>query len=480
MKNVKKIDINSLANALEKGEMTSVELVKLCLERSEKSRELGAFITLFHEYAIASAQASDRRRAEGRSLGILDGIPFTIKDNLCVKGYPTTCGSRMLENFISPYTAEAVARLEAAGAIPMGKTNMDEFGMGSFTVNSYFGVTKNPCDVTRVAGGSSGGSAAAVAAGLVPFALGSDTGGSVRQPAAYCGVVGMKPTYGGVSRYGLVAYASSLDTVGVFSTNVRDSETVLSCICGRDDKDMTSIPLDIDVNKCQKEIKDMRIAVPFGVLDEVDPEIKEAVLEAVEYLRSVGVTVVDVRLPKRAVVHAAYYVIASCEASSNLGRYDGVRYGYRSQSAGSIDELFTQSRTCGFGEEVKKRILLGAYLLTGEQRSERYRRARGAAEAIKREMSEIFSDCDGLLMPVSSELAPSFSELGNRSAFCGYSADAFCGLANICGFPAISFPAKSSRGGLPVGLQLMARRGCENTLYSLCLNIEETGGFKYE
>ena len=294
---LKDLSIYALSKALSEKKLSSLELTERCLSACEEQNGLGAFIRLLPDLAIASAKESDLRRARGESLGALDGIPFGIKDNLCLKGAPTTCGSLMLKDFIPPYTATAVSRLTAAGAIPLGKTNMDEFGMGNSTSSSAFGTVKNPHDPSRTAGGSSGGSAAAVAAGLVPFALGSDTGGSVRLPAAYCGAVGMKPTYGGISRYGLIAYASSLDTVGVLSRCARDNALVLSCISGRDPMDMTSIDMTIDTNVCDNDIFGMRIGIPYATLSEASPVIREAVLSVASALERMGAVTVDVSLP---------------------------------------------------------------------------------------------------------------------------------------------------------------------------------------
>ena len=473
---LKDLSIYALSRALEEKKLSSVELTKRCLSACREQWELGAFISLLPDLAIASAMESDARRARGESLGALDGIPFGIKDNLCLEGSTTTCGSLMLKEFIPPYTATAVSRLTAAGAIPLGKTNMDEFGMGNSSRSSAFGRVKNPHDRERTAGGSSGGSAAAVAAGLVPFALGSDTGGSIRLPASYCGAVGMKPTYGGVSRYGLIAYASSLDTVGVFSSCARDNALVLSCISGRDPMDMTSIDMTIDTNVCDNDISGMRIGIPYAALDEASPEIKQAVLSVASTLESLGAVCVDVSLPLGDETLAAYYVTAFCEASSNLARYDGVRYGYRPEGAKSADELFTLCRSEGFGEEVKKRILFGTLFLSQGGRDEIYCRAVSARAWVKAQVSSALEGCDALLMPVSPRPAPTYAELESRSSVEGYREDIFGVLANLCGLPALSFPSKMSKDGLPLGVQIMAPRLCEGRLYALCAAYERARG----
>ena len=469
---LKDLSIYALSRELSEGKLSSLELTEHCLSACREKSELGAFISLCPDLAIAYAKESDARRARGESLGELDGIPFGIKDNLCLVGTETTCGSRMLKDFIPPYTATAVSRLVAAGAIPIGKTNMDEFGMGNSSRSSAFGRVKNPHDISRTAGGSSGGSAVAVAAGLVPFALGSDTGGSVRLPAAYCGTVGMKPTYGGVSRYGLIAYASSLDTVGVFSSCARDNALVLSRIAGRDTMDMTSIDVRIDTNICDNDIKGMRIGIPYAALEGASSKIREAVLSVASTFESLGAVCVNASLPLGDEALAAYYVTAFSEASSNLARYDGVRYGYRSAGAKSAEELFVNSRSQGFGEEVKKRILLGTLFLSDGGRDEIYRRAVSARGWVQAKVNEALEACDALLLPVAPRPAPTYAELETRSSVEGYREDIFGVLANLCGLPALSFPSKTGKGGLPLGVQLMAPRLCEGRLYALCAAYE--------
>ena len=468
-----KLNVSELSQALAKGKLSSVELTQLCLEKCSEQSELGAFITLLSDNAIAAAKASDRRRANGESLGALDGIPFAIKDNFCFEGAPTTCASRMLKDFIPPYTATAVNRLMSAGAVPLGKANMDEFAMGTSSKTSAFGIVKNPYDPDRTAGGSSGGSAVSVAAGIVPFSLGSDTGGSVRLPAAYCGVLGMKPTYGCVSRYGLIAYASSLDTVGVFSTCARDNALVLSTIAGKDPMDMTSLDMKIDTNVCDNDIKGMRVGIPYAALDGLSSEIREAVLSVAAALEAMGAVVIDVSLPLSIELLATYCVVSFSEAFSNLSRFDGVRYGCRPDGAQSADELFTLCRSAGFGDEVKKRILLGSLFLSGEGRDELFRRAITVQNMAKAKLGEAFALCDAVLMPVTSGIAPSQGELLSRAPVDSYRDDIFCVLANLCGVPALSFPAGMGKKGLPIGVQLLAPERCDERLYTLCAAYEK-------
>ena len=471
---IDKLSVSALSSLLEKKEISSVELTKYCFDRiAPKNAEIGAFITLDKEGALMAAREADKKRASGESTSRLLGIPFAVKDNLCVRGMRATCGSRMLQNYVSPYTATAVRRLLDSGAVLIGKTNMDEFGMGNATNTSALGLTRNPRDLGRTAGGSSGGSAAAVAAGFVPFALGSDTGGSVRQPAAFCGTVGFKPSYGAVSRYGLIAYASSLDTVGVIGADVESCAIAMGEMWGRDELDRTT--QNYSAFASQRDVRGMKIGVPYAILDGVSEDVRRAIDELVERARALGASIVPVELPSLDVCLAAYYVIASSEASSNLGRYDGVRYGYRTESYGSVEELFVKSRTEGFGEEVKRRILLGTFCLTGEARDGYYKRALAARKYITEKMSEIFSSVDCIFMPVSTDIAPKFEDLSKKTPTETYLEDSYCVISNLAGLPSMSLPVSSGRDGMPVGVQIMANKGFDGKILALGSALERGG-----
>ncbi len=452
---------------LESGGISAVEMTEEYLGRiDELNKELNAYITVDIDGARASAAEIDRKRQRGESVGALAGIPFAAKDNLCTRTLRTSCGSRMLESFVPPYTATVLERLFAEDGILLGKTNMDEFGMGNATDTSFFGVSHNPHDARCVCGGSSGGSAAAVASGMAAFALGSDTGGSVRQPAAYCGCVGLKPTYGALSRYGLIAFASSLDTVGVLSANIEDSEYVFRLMRGRDKMDATSFEV-TDAPMADKPC----VGVCRELYEYVSEDIARALLEAEKALAAAGVNTVEIQLPSSDLCVATYYVISAAEASSNLGRYDGIRYGYRYADASSIDELFTSSREDTFGEEVKMRILLGTHCLHGEGRENMYGAARAARNYITDSLCDVLCACDALLLPATADTAPKI--LQNRgSALSRWREDAFCVPANLAGLPAIGIPFGKS-GGMPIGVQLMSRKFGENILFSLGKILEE-------
>ena len=470
-KTLDRLSVGALSALLINKEISSLELTRFCLDKiAERNSELGAFVTLDGEGALAAAREADKKRASGECASPLLGIPFAAKDNLSVRGMRTTAGSRMLENYVSPYTATAVGRLIDSGAVLLGKTNMDEFGMGSATNTSALGFTRNPHDVSRTAGGSSGGSAAAVAARLVPFALGSDTGGSVRQPAAFCGAVGFKPSYGAVSRYGLLAYASSLDTVGVIGADVESCAVAYREMSGCDGLDRTAKNYDKETPKT--DVGDLKIGVPYSLLDGASEDVRRAVSELVDRARSLGTRVVSIELPSLDVALAAYYVIASSEASSNLGRYDGVRYGYRPERYDSLEELFVKSRSEGFGEEVKRRILLGTYFLTGEARDGYYKRALAARKYIEEKMSEIFSSVDFIFMPVSADVAPRFEDLNKKTPTEIYLEDSFCVIANLAKIPSLSLPVGRGKDGMPIGVQIMAEKGFDARLLALGSALE--------
>lgn len=448
-----------LAARLTAGEISSVELVQACIARTKAvDGRIKAFNSLDEAGALTLARAADERRAAGQARGPLDGLPVGFKDVIAVEGQPLTCSSKMLANFISPYDATVTRRLKAAGAIPVGRLNMDEFAMGSSTENSAFAPTANPWDLGRVPGGSSGGSAAAVAAGEVPCSLGSDTGGSIRQPAAFCGIVGLKPTYGLVSRYGLAAFASSLDQIGTMTHTVEDAALLLGAIAGHDPQDSTSFQVEIpDYRAGLGRTKGpWRLGVPkefFGA--GLDPEIAAAVRQAIEFYRRQGCEIREVSLPLAAeYAIAVYYIIATAEASSNLARYDGIRYGHRAAGAKDAIDLYFQSRSEGFGEEVKRRIILGTHVLSSGYYDAYYLRAQKVRTLIRNEFVAVFRDCDALLSPTTPTAA---FQLGEKSAdpLAMYLNDIYTISVNLAGLPGLSVPCGFTSAGLPIGLQVI-------------------------
>ncbi len=450
--------LSELSQRLASGEVSAVELVSAALARAEATQStLHAFVGLRPERARAEAAQADARRRRGEARSAIDGIPVAIKDNMVQTGELTTCASHILEGFVSPYTATAVARLEQAGAVVIGRTNMDEFAMGSSTEHSCAGATRNPWRLANTPGGSSGGSAAAVAAGIVPAALGSDTGGSIRQPASFCGVVGIKPTYGRVSRWGLVAFASSLDQIGVFARSARDAASVLEQICGHDAYDSTSLPepapelrsaLDGDVSGLVVGLP-KECFVPAGV----DAGVLAAVKGAVAELERAGAKVREISLPHTRYAIATYYLIATAEASSNLARFDGVRYGHRASGARNLTEMYERTRSEGFGEEVKRRILLGTYVLSAGYYDAYYRKAQQVRTLLRSDFERALRACDVIVTPTSPEVA---FELGAKTSdpLSMYLSDIYTVSANLAGIPGVSIPCGMVRG-LPVGLQLL-------------------------
>jgi aspartyl-tRNA(Asn)/glutamyl-tRNA(Gln) amidotransferase subunit A len=406
---------------------------------------------------LGEADAADERRRTGAILGPLDGIPMAIKDNIVQAGEPTTCASRILEGFVSPYTATAVTRLQAAGAVLIGRTNLDEFAMGSSTEHSAFGPTCNPWDPTRTTGGSSGGSAAVVAAGIVPAALGSDTGGSIRQPSSFCGVTGIKPTYGRVSRWGLVAFASSLDQIGVLARDAADCAAVLDCISGHDPRDSTSLPEPPTAlgSALDGRLEGLVVGLPreYFVEDGVDPGVLAAVREAVAVLEQRGAKTREVSLPHARYGVATYYLIADAEASSNLARYDGVRYGHRAAGAHGLTEMYERSRSEGFGDEVKRRIVLGTYVLSAGYYDAYYRKAQQVRTLLRRDFEQAFEGCDLIATPTVPEVAFRLGEKAD-DPLAMYLGDIYTVSANLAGIPGASVPCGTS-DGMPVGLQLM-------------------------
>lgn len=458
-----------LSALLAEGKLSSVEITKAYLSAIEKEDgQIRSYITVTAEKALADAAASDERRAKNAPLSPLDGIPFALKDNFCTQGIPTTCASRMLENFVPPYTATAAKKLEDAGCVLLGKLNMDEFAMGSSTENSYFFKTQNPVSPERVPGGSSGGSAAAVAAKLAPFALGTDTGGSIRQPAAFCGIVGMKPTYGRVSRFGVVAFASSLDQVGPMTKTVYDNALILSVIAGHDPMDASSLPHDVQdyaASAVPDGLSGMRIGLPEELFGPgISPAIRNAVLKAAEDLRAKGAIVESCSLPRVAYALPAYYIISSAEAASNLGRYDGIRFGYAAKDAENLSDLYTKSRSEGFGWEVKRRIMLGTFALSSGYYDAYYKRAQQVRTLIMQDYDKAFEQFDCLLTPVSPVTAWKFGEM-SKDPLEMYAADICTVSVNVAGLCGMSVPCGTDENGMPIGAQLIAKPLCEETLY---------------
>jgi aspartyl-tRNA(Asn)/glutamyl-tRNA(Gln) amidotransferase subunit A len=457
-----KFDFDSLTIAdaqacMEQGEYTSEQLVTALIARiAERDPEIGAYLTVDEAYALDQARAADRARAEGQQ-GALLGVPLGIKDLLNVEGQPCTCASRILVGYRSPYDATSIVRLRDAGAVFLGRMNMDEFAMGSSTENSAYQVTRNPADTERVPGGSSGGSAAAVAAGEAMATLGTDTGGSIRQPAAFCGCVGLKPTYGRVSRYGLTAFSSSLDQIGPMTRTVRDAAIVLGAMAGQDPMDSTSLdaPVPDYCAALKTDLNGVRLGLPREYfVDGVDDEVRARINEAVEVCRGLGATIVDVSLPHTTYAISVYYVVATAEASANLARFDGVRYGLRAEGAADPIDMYGKTRAQGFGPEVKRRIILGTYVLSGGYYDAYYLKAQKVRTLIRRDFETAFESCDAILTPTTP--TPAFRVGENvDDPLKMYLNDIFTVTANLAGIPALSVPCPPTQAGLPVGLQIL-------------------------
>ena len=469
-------------DVLTRKEVSAEELVGAHLDKiKQKDNEVRAFITLSPERALTQARRIDRMISTGESLPRLAGVPLAIKDVILTRGIRTTCGSKILENFIPPYDATATARLESAGACILGKTNCDEFAMGSSTENSGYFTTRNPQDLTRVPGGSSGGSAAAVAANFAPIALGSDTGGSIRQPAAFCGVVGMMGTYGRVSRFGLVAFASSLDHIGPFGRSVRDVATTLEVIAGRDPNDSTSadIPVPDYHTLLERDVRGLKLGIPKEYFAGLNSQVGDNIQKGIDLLTKLGCKIESISLPHTDYAIACYYIIATAEASSNLARYDGVRYGFRAPKFDDLRDMYKKTRDQAFGAEVKRRIMLGTYALSSGYYDAYYRKAQKVRALIARDFIEAFDEVDVILTPTSPTPAFKLGELVDDPLQM-YLADIYTVTADLAGVPGISIPCGKTKDSphLPIGMQLLARHFDEERLLQVAHAFERAGGFE--
>ena len=475
------LTVHELQEKLEKKELTSEEIVQAYIDRiNDKEKDVKAFVTTLCDEALKEAKEIDEKRKNGEKLSSLAGIPIGIKDNMCTKGVKTTCSSKMLENFIAPYNATVVEKLNEENLIDLGKLNMDEFAMGASTEYSYFKKTCNPWNLKTVPGGSSGGSAAAVAANLVPWALGSDTGGSIRQPSSFCGVVGLKPTYGLVSRYGLVAFASSLDQIGPITKDVRDSAMLLNIIAGHDERDTTSynMPKKDYTKALKNDVKGLKIGIPKEYFGEgINEEVKAKLEEAIETYKKLGAEVEEFSLDIAQYALATYYIIACAEASSNLGRFDGIRYGYRTESYTNLKELYKNSRSEGFGPEVKRRIILGTYVLSSGYYDAYYKKAQQVRTLVKKEFDKAFEKYDVLLTPTSPTVA---FEMGTRSEnpLEMYLADICTVSVNIAGLPGISIPCGVNGENMPIGMQLIGNKFEEEKILNVAYAFEQEYKFR--
>lgn len=482
---MKKYSIKELVKKIQDKEISCVEVVDYYIKEIEKKEDkIDAFLLLQTEDALKKAKELDEKIAKGEKVGRLVGIPIAIKDNMCTRGVKTTCASKMLEDFVPPYDATVIKKLEEEDAILIGKTNLDEFAMGSSTENSTFKITKNPIDTTRVPGGSSGGSAAAVGAEMVPLALGSDTGGSIRQPASFCGIVGMKPTYGLVSRYGLIAFGSSLDQIGPFSMTVEDNAYLLNILAGEDELDGTTAKgLDKKdyTENIDSGIEGMKIGIPKEFIEEegLDSEIKDVILKDIEALRQLGAEVEEFSLPATKDGLAPYYIISSAEASSNLARFDSIRYGYRTKEFTSVEELVEKSRSEGFGREVKRRIMLGTYALSSGYYDAYYNKAQKFRAKLKQDFKEAFKKYDIIIGPVSPILP---FKIGERceDPTAMYLADIYTININLATVPALSMPGGKSSDGLPIGLQLIGDVFTEEKIYKVAYALEKKLNLEFE
>ena len=463
---LKDLTIKNIHQGLIKKEFSALEICQEYLDRIDREdKKISAFLTVTREQALSQAEEVDKLISKGVNIPVLAGVPFAVKDNILVEGVKCTAASKILENYIAPYDATVILKLKSSGAVILGKTNLDEFAMGSSTENSAFGPTKNPYDLERVPGGSSGGSAAAVAANLAVFSLGSDTGGSIRLPASFCGVVGLKPTYGSVSRYGLIAFASSLDQIGPMTKNIEDCRIVFEAIKGKDEMDSTSINSKFKNQdaKLQFKIEDLVVGVPKEYFIEgMDPEVEKSVKDAIKEYEKMGVKIEEISLPHTEYALACYYLIATSEASANLARYDGIRYGFSTasnskiQQSGNLLDVYLESRGRGFGEEVKRRIMLGTYALSAGYYDAYYLRAQKVRSLVKQDFDKAFEKVDAIFTPVSPTTAFKFGEKTDNPLTM-YLSDIFSVSINLAGLPALSLPIKSDIENLPVGLQIIGK-----------------------
>jgi len=470
------LTIHELHEKLKKKEITSLDLTEAFLKRIDAVEgKIKAYITLTKEDAIKQAREADKRISSGKDITPLTGVPISVKDIFCTKGILTTCASKILNNFIPPYDATVVKKLKRAGAVILGKNNMDEFAMGSSTENSAFFITKNPWDAKRVPGGSSGGSAASVSAGECAGSIGTDTGGSIRQPASCCGIVGLKPTYGRVSRYGMIAFASSLDQAGPLTKDIQDCAIMLNIMAGYDPQDVTSIdtPAPDYTKALTKDIKGLRIGIPKEYLIKgLDSDVEKAVKEAIEVLKKQGTFVVDVSLPHTDYAIAVYYLVATAEASSNLARYDGVKYGHRAKDKKNLMDMYCKTRDEGFGSEVKRRIMLGTYSLSAGYYDAYYKKASLVRTLIKKDFEEAFTKCDVILTPTAP--TPTF-KIGEKTAdpLTMYLSDIFTISCNLAGIPGLSLPCGFTKDNLPIGLQILGKPFDESTVLKTAYAYEQ-------
>ena len=476
--NIVDLTVHELKEKIANKEITVKEVTQAYVDNINiKEKDIEAFITILSENALKEAEEIDSKISKGEKVEELAGIPIGIKDNICTEGIKTTCASKMLENFISPYDATVIKKLKSQEIINLGKLNMDEFAMGGSTENSYFKKTKNPYNLSRVPGGSSGGSAAAVAAKMVPWALGSDTGGSIRQPASFCGVVGLKPTYGLVSRFGLVAFASSLDQIGPITKDVEDCAILLNVIAGHDEKDTTSVDLPKKdyVKALTGNINGIKIGVPREFFGEgINEEVKDSLMKAVEKYKEMGAEIEEFSLDIAKYSLAAYYIIACAEASSNLGRFDGVRYTYRTPEYKNMKELFKKSRSEGFGAEVKRRIILGTYVLSSGYYDAYYKKAQKVRTMVMNEFNKAFEKYDVILTPTSPTVAFGIGEKSENPLEM-YLADICTVSINIAGLPAISIPCGFDKEGMPIGMQLIGNKFEEEKILNVAYSFEQGG-----
>ena len=478
---ITELTVHELQEKLKNKELTSYDITKAYVDRiEEKEKDVQAFVTTLTNEALEQAEKIDEERESGEIEGDFVGIPIGIKDNICTKGVKTTCSSKMLENFVSPYDATVVEKLDNEKMINLGKLNMDEFAMGGSTEYSYFKKTRNPWNLNKVPGGSSGGSAAAVASNMVPWALGSDTGGSIRQPASFCGVVGLKPTYGLVSRYGLVAFASSLDQIGPITKDVTDSAMLLNIIAGHDEKDTTSKNLEKkDYTKALKnDVKGIKIGVPKEFFGEgINEEVKEKLEEAIKVYKELGAEVEEFSLDIAKYSLATYYIIACAEASSNLGRFDGIRYGYRAKEFKDLKDLYRKSRSEGFGPEVKRRIILGTYVLSSGYYDAYYKKAQQVRTLVMNEFDKAFEKYDVILTPTSPTVAFDIGSKSNNPLEM-YLADICTVSVNIAGLPGISIPCGVDKANMPIGMQLIGNKFQEETILNVAYTFEQKIKFR--